>query len=119
MAIKASIAIMLLRLSVRPAHKTILWITIIITELYSAFFFFLFIFQCIPSSFFWERFIPGASGGRCLDTSIIVGATYGYSAVTCVGDFVFSMLPVLLVWSLQMGRKEKGAVVLILAMGAM
>lgn len=117
MAIKASIAIMLLRLSVRPAHKVILWVTFVVTELYSAFFFFLFIFQCIPSEFFWTRLTGGS--GRCLDTSIIIGATYGYSAVTCVGDFVFSMLPVLLVWSLQMGRKEKGAVVLILAMGAM
>lgn len=117
MAIKASIAIMLLRLSVRPAHKVILWITIIVTEIYSAFFFFLFVFQCIPSQYFWTRFTGGQ--GSCLDTSIIIGATYGYSAITCVGDLVFSILPVLLVWSLQMGRKEKAAVVAILAMGAM
>jgi hypothetical protein len=117
MAIKASIALFLLRLSVRPAHKHIIWITFIVTELYSAFFFVLFIFQCRPSAYFWMRFTDGE--GFCLDTSVIIAATYGYSAITCAGDLVFSILPVLLVWSLQMGRKEKAAVVIILAMGAM
>ncbi|KAL1590821.1 hypothetical protein WHR41_00400 [Cladosporium halotolerans] len=116
MAIKASIAIMLMRLSVRRSHKIILYVTIIITEIYSAFFFFLFIFQCIPSKYFWTRYTGGS--GSCLDTSIVVAATYGYSAITCAGDIIFSILPVLLVWSLQMGRKEKVAVILILAMGA-
>jgi len=117
MAIKASIALMLLRLSVRPTHKYILWITFIITELYSTFFFFLFIFQCVPSEYFWTRFTGGQ--GSCLDTSVIIAATYGYSAITCVGDLIFSILPVLLVLPLQMGRKEKAAVIVVLAMGAM
>lgn len=117
MAVKASIAVMLYRLSVRPAHRHVLWITTIIVELYSLFFFFIFIFQCSPSHYFWTRSTGGT--GSCLDTSIVIGATYGYSAVTCAGDLVYSILPVLLVWSLQMGRQEKAAVVLILAMGAM
>lgn len=117
MAIKASIAIMLYRLSVRPAHKMILWVVTIITEVYGLFFFFLFIFQCSPSEYFWTRLTGGE--GSCLDTSIVVGATYGYSALTCISDLFYSILPVLLVWSLQMGRKEKAAVVVILAMGAM
>lgn len=117
MAIKASIALMLLRLSVRPTHKYILWATFIVTELYSTFFFFLFISQCIPSEYFWTRFTGGQ--GSCLDTSVIIAATYGYSAITCAGDLVFSILPVLLVLPLQMGRKEKAAVIVVLAMGAM
>jgi hypothetical protein len=109
---------MLLRLSVRRAHKAILWITFVITEIYSLFFFFLFIFQCIPSKYFWTRFIEPDSKGTCLDTSIVIAAIYGYSAITCAGDLVFSTLPVFLVWSLQLGRKEKAAVVAILAMRA-
>lgn len=117
MAVKGSIASMLYRLSIRPAHRLIIWITTIFTEVYSLFFFFIFIFQCSPSRYFWTR-VTGDTGS-CLDTSVVIGATYGYSAVTCAGDLVYSILPVLLVWSLQMGRKEKAAVVLILAMGAM
>jgi hypothetical protein len=117
MAIKASIALMLLRLSVLSIHKRILWITIVIVEIYSAFFFFIFVFQCIPTEYFWTRYTDGT--GSCLDTSIVVAATYGYSAISCVGDLVFALLPVSLVWSLQMGGKEKVAVAAVLALGAM
>lgn len=117
MAIKASIALMLLRLSVFAIHKRILWITFVVVELYSAFFFFIFVFQCIPTDYFWTRYAGGH--GRCLDTSIVVAATFGYSAISCVGDLIFAILPISLVWSLQMGGKEKIAVVAILALGGM
>ena len=117
MAIKASIALMLYRLSIRRTHRLIIWITTILTQGYSLFFFFLFVFQCSPSRYFWTR-VAGDTGS-CLDSSVVVSATYGYSAVTCAGDLVYSILPALLVWSLQMGRKEKAAVIMILAMGAM
>ena len=116
MAIKASIALMLLRLSVLPSHKRILWVTFVVVEVYSAFFFFIFVFQCIPTEFFWTRYTGGS--GSCLDTSVVVAATFGYSAISCVGDLIFALLPVSLVWSLQMGGKEKVAVVAVLALGA-
>ena len=44
MAVKASIAIMLLRLVVKPAHRYIVWASIVLTEVYSLAFFLLFIF---------------------------------------------------------------------------
>ena len=117
MAIKASIALMLLRLSVHAIHKRILWATFVIVELYSAFFFFIFVFQCMPTEYFWTRFTGGT--GKCLNTSIVVGATFGYSAISCVGDLIFAILPISLVWSLQMGGKEKIAVTTVLALGGM
>jgi hypothetical protein len=117
MAIKASIALMLLRLSVFSIHKRILWVTFVIVEVYSAFFFFIFVFQCIPTEFFWTRYADGT--GKCLNTSIVVAATFGYSAVSCAGDLIFATLPISLVWSLQMGGKEKIAVIAVLALGGM
>jgi hypothetical protein len=117
MAVKAGIALMLLRLSVLSIHRCILWITLVVVETYSAFFFFIFVFQCIPTEYFWTRYTGGT--GSCLDTSIVVAATYGYSAISCVGDLIFALLPVSLVWSLQMGGKEKIAVAAVLALGAM
>lgn len=117
MAIKASIALMLLRLSVFAVHKRILWVTFVIVELYSALFFFIFVFQCIPTDYFWTRYTGGT--GRCLDTSVVVAATFGYSAISCGGDLIFAILPISLVWSLQMGGKEKIAVVAVLALGGM
>lgn len=117
MFIKASIGIMLLRLSVNRIHKTICWTVLAVTELYSTFFFFIFLFQCIPSAYFWTQMTGGE--GSCMDPFVVVAVFYGYSAVTCAGDWIFSILPVFLVWDLQMGKKEKISVIMILAVGAL
>ena len=55
MAIKASIGIMLMRLTVMRTQRYILYANIALTQIYSFFFFFIFLFQCYPSSYFWER----------------------------------------------------------------
>ena len=117
MFIKASIGIMLLRLSVNRVHKAIVWTVIAVTEIYSLCFFFVFLFQCVPSSYFWTQLTGGE--GTCMDPDIVVSVFYGYSAITCAGDWTFSILPVFLVWDLQMGRKEKVSVIMILAVGAL
>lgn len=116
MAIKASIGIMLLRLSVKRSHLIVLWVTIAVIQLYGAFFFFLFVFQCIPSDYFWTRYTGGS--GRCIDASVTVAATYGYSVITCTGDLVYSVLPYFMIWNLQMKAREKVLVIFILAMAA-
>ena len=118
MAIKASIALMLLRLTIIKVHRIIIWTTIIITEAFSAFFFFLFIFQCRPSSYFWTQY-AGSSKGSCINSIVIVRVTYVYSALICVGDWIFAIIPFFLVWKLQMKPREKVVVAMILAMGAM
>jgi hypothetical protein len=119
MAIKASIGIMLMRLTVMRTQRYILYINIAVTEIYSFFFFFIFLFQCYPSSYFWERLSNPNAKGSCMDPRIVVVTFYGYSAISCITDWIFSILPVFLVWNLQMGRREKASVVLILATGAL
>lgn len=116
MAIKASIAVMLLRLTIERIHHVIIWATFAVTELYSFYFFFLFVFQCKPSSYFWTRWT--GSDGSCIDTNIVVRSTYGYSAVQCLTDWIFAILPFFLVWKLQMTKRSKISVALILSMGA-
>jgi hypothetical protein len=117
MFIKASIGIMLLRLSVNSIHKSIVWTVLAFTEIYSLFFFFVFLFQCLPSAYFWTQLTGGE--GYCMDPFIVVAVFYGYSAITCAGDWTFSILPVFLVWDLQMSKKEKVSVTMILAVGAL
>ncbi|KAF7191451.1 hypothetical protein HII31_06953 [Pseudocercospora fuligena] len=117
MAVKASIAIMLLRLVVKPAHRYIVWASIVVTEVYSLAFFLLFIFQCSPSSYFWTRF--GNGKDTCITTSAVVGAVYAYSVIVMVTDFTFAILPCVVVWNLEnIPKREKVMVGFILAMGA-
>lgn len=116
MLAKASIAVMLLRLTVFRTHRIIIWTVLTVTELYSGFFFLLFIFQCQPSQYFWTQYTGGQ--GTCIDTSITIGAFYAYSAITCVGDWIYATLPYFLVWKLQMDTRSKIVVIIILSMGA-
>jgi len=116
MALKFSIGIMLLRIAVSRTHKTIIWTVVIILELYGLAYFLLFVMQCLPSSYFWTRYTGGK--GTCIDPTITVNATYAYSAISCAADWTLGLLPISLVWNLNMNPRTKLSVALILAMGA-
>ena len=119
MALKASIAIFLLRICVTRTHRMIIYIATGVTELYSLFFFLLFILQCRPTSLFWLRVTDNPPAGSCLDATIVANVFYGYSAISCASDWTYSILPMFLVWKLQMSKRTKISVVAILAAGAM
>ncbi|TVY65604.1 hypothetical protein LSUE1_G007941 [Lachnellula suecica] len=116
MALKFSIAIMLLRIAASKIHKIIIWATLIVLELYSGFYFFLFVLQCRPSAYFWTQYTGGK--GTCIDPRITVDATYGYSAISCGVDWTLAIMPIFIIWNLQMNSRTKISVALILAMGA-
>ena len=117
MAIKASIGIQLLRLAIQPRYRNTIYAVLVVTELYSFAYFFIFVFQCSPSSYFWTRL--SGSSGTCLNPHVTINATYAYSAITCVGDWTFAILPCFLVWGLQMDTQKKIYLIIILSMGAM
>jgi hypothetical protein len=119
MAIKASIAIFLLRICIEKTQRFIIWLVVGITEVYSLFFFLLFVLQCRPTSLFWLRATANPPAGSCLDASIVSNAFYGYSAISCLTDWTYSVLPMFVVWKLQMEWRVKVSVVLVLAAGAM
>jgi hypothetical protein len=119
MAIKASIAIFLLRICVHKYHKAIIWAVTGITEIYSLFFFLLFVLQCRPTALFWLRYTTNPPEGQCLDATVVSNAFYGYSAISCLTDWTYSLLPIVLVWNLQMNRSTKISVIVILAAGVM
>ena len=117
MAIKASIGVMLLRLAISKVHRFIVYMALAIAEIYSLVFLFIFIFQCNPSRYFWT--VLTGDEGSCIDGKVIVGAFYGYTAIACITDWVFAVLPAFIVMGLQMGSREKVSVILILSMGVL
>lgn len=117
MALKASICIFLLRITVVPMHKYIIWAVIAIHEVYSVYFFFIFVFQCMPSAYFWTQYTGGS--GKCMDPKVAVNSFYAYSAISCAGDWILGILPIFIVVKLQMNTRTKWSVGFILAVGAM
>ncbi|KAK9850559.1 hypothetical protein MYU51_012077 [Penicillium brevicompactum] len=114
---KISIALALLRLTVKRCHRMILWCTMILTVSIGLMFWLLLLFDCRPISYFWRQ-VDHTSTGKCLSKAVLLNAAYVYSSLTIVCDLTLGILPAFLVWKLQMNRRTKFAVGGIFSLGA-
>ncbi|KAF2265739.1 hypothetical protein CC78DRAFT_598319 [Lojkania enalia] len=112
-SVKVSIGLFLLRVTVSRVHRWIIYIAMGATAVTGSVFFFATLLQCNPISYFWDKSQPGT----CLNMDVIIGLTFWYSAVSALCDFTFGLLPVFLVWRLNMDRRTKIALVPLLSMG--
>ncbi|RAL12361.1 uncharacterized protein BO97DRAFT_56241 [Aspergillus homomorphus CBS 101889] len=110
---KVSIALALLRLTVRRSHRFILWTVICASVSVGLTFWFFMVLQCHPVSEFWER----TGRGKCLDTSVLLIVAYVYSSICAACDFALGLLPILLVRKLQINPRTKIALGATLSMG--
>lgn len=110
---KVSIALALLRLTIAKIHSLILWMVIAFSIVIGLLFWFMLTLQCQPVSYFWER----TGNGSCIDTDYLIDIAYLYSVVATVCDLTLGLLPIVLVWRLQMTPKTKMALAGILSMG--
>ncbi|KAI5919083.1 hypothetical protein F4810DRAFT_519394 [Camillea tinctor] len=115
-ASKISIGIFLLRIAVQRIHHYIIYVNLLLTVVTGMVFFFVTLFQCNPIPYFWLRF-DGTTQGSCIDVGIIAALTYLYSAFSVMCDFTFAILPIFLIWGLQMDKRTKFALIPILSMG--
>lgn len=114
---KISICLFLLHLVVERSHVWILRAIMVVNTVSCVFFFFFMLFQCSPISYFWNHHQPG--GGHCLSPGIIMNSTYTFSAISSICDFSLGILPIFMVWNLQMSRRSKCAVVGLLSIAGM
>lgn len=118
LAVKLSIALMILRVTVEEYQKKLIYIVTGLTQVYSVMFLFLFAFQCIPTSFFWTSSL-GAKHGRCIDPKLTMIAGYIYLAFTIIYDWTMAMLPWFIVRKMQMDLRTRRMIAAILALGSM
>ncbi|KPM36352.1 hypothetical protein AK830_g10220 [Neonectria ditissima] len=109
---KISIGYLILRITVRTLDTFIIYGTMLVTLLAGLTFFFVTLFQCRPISFFWNH----DQEGSCVSVDVIMALTYLYSVFSLISDFTCAILPMFLVWSLNMDRRSKIALIPILAM---
>ncbi|KAL4931462.1 uncharacterized protein BDV17DRAFT_289002 [Aspergillus undulatus] len=114
---KVAIALALLRLAVRRHHRFILWAICVVIVVIGMVFWLVLLFDCQPVEYFWER-TNIFKTGKCLSTDILLIIAYTYSSLTIVCDVTLGILPVFLVWPLQMTRRTKLALMGILSLGA-
>lgn len=115
-AAKVSVALLLLRITPSRLHSWIIYIATGLTVATGIAFFFICLFQCQPVQFFWNRTLPG---GKCFDTKVIIIIAYTYSIASMITDFTLSILPMFMVWQLNMGLNIKLALVPIVSMACL
>ncbi|KAH7113058.1 hypothetical protein EDB81DRAFT_735044 [Dactylonectria macrodidyma] len=111
-ATKVSIAHLLLRLVVRRLHSWIIYGVLILNIFSGIAFFFITLFQCSPVSEFWRR----TGTGKCLgmDAVIIISYVYGTCGMIC--DFTCTLLPMWIIWGLNMDKRTKISLMPVMAM---
>jgi hypothetical protein len=109
---KISIGWFLLRITIRPRDIWTIYGAMAITALTGVVFFFVTLFQCNPISYFWDK----DGKGTCVNMEVIIALTYLYSACSVICDFTFALLPVVLIWGLNMDKKTKVALIPIVIM---
>lgn len=70
------------------------------------------ILSCQPVAYFWDRDIPK---GTCLDVSALAYANSGFAVAQ---DVTLIMLPIFMLWGLNMSRKKKVFIGMMFAVGS-
>lgn len=111
--VKISIGLFLLRITVKPLQRWIIYTVMGLTVLTGLVFFFVTLLQCTPISFFWDKF---SQKGWCVNVDVIIALTFLYSVISVVCDFTFAILPIFLIWNLNMSVNTKLMLIPILGM---
>jgi len=114
--LKIAIGFFLLRVSVQKVHIWIIGIIIVGAAMFGTAYFFVALFQCHPISAWWTH---GAGTKYCMDPTVIVATTYAASVINSLADWTFGILPIFIVWDLEMARRQKIMVAILLAFAAM
>jgi len=109
---KISIACFLLRIARHPVQRYTLYIATTLACIVGLVLVFIVIFQCKPVALAWDKSLPGT----CLAPHVISTALYTYSALAVATDLTFTLLPIFIIWKLQMEKRAKIALVPIMSL---
>ncbi|KAF2748573.1 hypothetical protein M011DRAFT_399755 [Sporormia fimetaria CBS 119925] len=125
--VKISIALFLLRLVTRKAYQLFLWGLIVFLTLFSIACLGTLICQCENPRAVWDvRLRPppeGTGTAKCFNRytfrniGLFNGTQLTFKVINILTDFLLALLPVPLVWTLQLRLRTRISLVLILALG--
>lgn len=72
--------------------------------------------QCKPISWYWEKSI---GSGSCVSSAAIRGNTIATNFVAAATDVFSAVLPIVLLWNVQMNLRSKFLVCIMLSLGAL
>ncbi|KAI1492504.1 hypothetical protein F5X96DRAFT_381210 [Biscogniauxia mediterranea] len=115
--LKFTIGVFLLRICSKKWHTITIWAVLITCLVFNFIYAFIAAFQCRPVQYYWLRY-PDVIDGTCLSEQTILGSTYAASAINACADWILGLIPIVLVWNLDITKKAKFTVASILALGS-
>ena len=117
LTIRASVCVLLLRMSATKMHRRIIWTNFAIIAVVSMTFFFVLVFQCNPPSHFWTQ-VHG-SEGYCHSNRIVFYSTTVHSCASALSDWCLGLMPIALLWNVNINRRTKAIIAFLLSLGMM
>ena len=114
--VRLSILATLLRIVSSPGYKYSIYVaiaTIIAVALQGIIFL---LVQCKPISWYWDR---STGSGSCVSSAAIRGNTIATNFTAAVTDVYSAVLPIILLWNVQMNWRSKFLVCIMLSLGAL
>lgn len=115
--IKLSISFMLIRIASR--RKTYIYSLYAVSAMFvvmNLIALLYIIFQCAPVSYAWDQSTPG---GKCNPSQTLADIYYATTAINIATDWFCALLPIPLLWNVQLNRNAKLSVGVILGLGAL
>jgi Flp pilus assembly protein TadG len=72
--------------------------------------------QCTPISWYWDK---STGSGSCVSSAAIRGNTIATNFTAAVTDVYSAVLPMILLWNVQMDLRSKFLVCIMLSLGAL
>ncbi|KAH8198109.1 hypothetical protein TruAng_007730 [Truncatella angustata] len=115
--LKFTVGIFLLRICSHRWQTTVIWAVLAIVSMFNIVYLFIAISQCQPVDYFWNRVSSLGAKGSCVSKELASGSTYAATAVNAFADWTLGLLPIALVWNLELNSRTKWSIAGILALG--
>lgn len=112
--IKASICATLARIATQRRYIYTLWGLVVVSVIATLVAISAVLVRCKPVAASWNPAL-----GTCIDQSIIIALTYAVSVINVVTDWAVAVIPVFILWNLQMRKTLKKMIALVLGLGVL
>ncbi|MBE3046129.1 hypothetical protein IMZ48_27045 [Candidatus Bathyarchaeota archaeon] len=112
--IKASICTQLCRITTNRRHVIFLWLLIALSVIITVIAIGAVLFRCRPVAASWNPEL-----GTCVDQTIIIILTYVVSGMNLVTDWAVAIMPIFILWNIQMRKTLKRMAGVVMGVGAL
>lgn len=114
-ALKISLGLFFLRLLTKPWQRRLFHTILAVSALYGVFYFFATIFVCGNPAKLADSLLGSR---RCAPTGFILATGYLYGIINVVADWIFTLIPILILIDSDMDRSSKISVGLVMGFAA-